>query len=364
MIAVADKDYRGAIARFRQALVIEPAATRIRLELARACYLARDYDNAMREFQLARAGNPPAGVVVSIDRFVATIRREKRWSYSVDLAVAPDTNINHATSARDAIIFGLPFDLDPNARGRSGVGLAAGGAVEFQPRLADTVRLRLGLVAERRQYLNTQFDDMTVEAQAGPRFVLPRWDISLLATEYRRWFGDRPYNDGLGGRIELTRFLSARTAVFMSASAEDLRYPHAPLYSGPAWSVTAGLSHALTPASSLSVRGGVSRQSARTPDLANRGWFGGFDYQRDLKGGFSIEIAPEIVRWRYDAIDPFFWVRRSDTQEDVQLAVLNRRVTWKGFTPRLAYTFVHRKSSISLYSFDQNRLEVGLTRVF
>jgi outer membrane protein len=34
------------------------------------------------------------------------------------------------------------------------------------------------------------------------------------------------------------------------------------------------------------------------------------------------------------------------------------------FTPRLSYTFVKRASSIALYEFTQNRLEVGITTAF
>ena len=95
-------DYDAAVSWFRQALVLAPKATRIRLELARAFYRKRDYDNAFRQFQFARAGNPPVGVIASIDRYLSAIRREKSWSYTISFALAPDTNINNATAAREA----------------------------------------------------------------------------------------------------------------------------------------------------------------------------------------------------------------------------------------------------------------------
>lgn len=88
MVALGSEDPETAITWFRRALVYEPSATRIRLELARAFYQNRDYDNAFRQFQFARAGNPPAGVVASIDRYLTAIRQEKNWSYNLSIVSA------------------------------------------------------------------------------------------------------------------------------------------------------------------------------------------------------------------------------------------------------------------------------------
>src|SRR4051794_9099095 len=149
--------YRDAIGHFRSILVREPTALRVRLELARALYLSHDYENAFRQFQFARAGKLPPGVGASIDRFVAAIRRKKNWSYNLNFAVAPDTNINNGTSSREAIIFGLPFQLGDQTRKRSGIGLAAAASGEFAPRLTEQIRLRIGSAIERREYKGTTF---------------------------------------------------------------------------------------------------------------------------------------------------------------------------------------------------------------
>ena len=56
MIAMEEKAYGQAIRRFRRILARRPGAVRVRLELGRAFYLAKDFDNAERQFRLARAG--------------------------------------------------------------------------------------------------------------------------------------------------------------------------------------------------------------------------------------------------------------------------------------------------------------------
>jgi hypothetical protein len=364
MLALGAGDYREAIGDFRSILVRQPNALRIRLELGRAFYMAHDYENAYRQFQFARAGKLPSGVGASIDKFVAAIRREKNWSYSFGVAIAPDTNINNGTSSRETEIFGLPFELSNDTRRRSGTGLTISGSGEFAPRISDTARLRMGGSVERREYKAHDFDDMTMSAYLGPRIVLSDWDLSVLATGFRRTFGGRRLSQGAGARIEAIHGFGARTAISLGVSAQEVRYPHYPLQDGRSYSAALAVIHSLTPASILNTRIGASRHAAQTPELASwSGWLSA-GYYRDLPGGFSIYVEPSYALSRYDAADPFFGKRRNDRLLQLQLAVLNRRIVLSRFTPRIALTVARRYSTINLYEFTQRRLEIGFTSSF
>jgi outer membrane protein len=363
LLAIDASDYHQAVGLFRSILVRDPTALRVRLELARAFYLSHDYENAFRQFQFARAGKLPPGVGASIDRFVAAIRREKNWSYNVSFAVAPDTNINNGTSSKEATIFGLPFDLSDDTRKRSGTGLAITASGEFAPRLSEQVRLRMGSAIERREYEGKAFDDMTIAAYAGPRLLLERWDLSVLATGFHRSVGGRSLAEGFGMRLESSR-AGTRTAISLGLAAQQVRYPRYPLQNGLAYSISGGALRALTPASALNARIGASRKSARSPELASwSGWLAA-GYYRDLPGGFSVYVEPSYSYSRYDAADPFFGVRRKDRLLELQLAVLNRRIVLNRFTPRIALTLARRRSTIDLFNLKQRRIEAGFTSAF
>lgn len=84
--------------------------------------LKGDYDNADRQFRFARAGDIDDAVKGNVDRFLSAINRLREWT--VNVALAPDTNQNAATSASQVNIFGLPFALGQGARKTSGIGLA------------------------------------------------------------------------------------------------------------------------------------------------------------------------------------------------------------------------------------------------
>ena len=205
---------------------------------------------------------------------------------------------------------------------------------------------------------------MTIALHAGPRVVLPRWDVSVLATGFRRQFGGRRLSEGAGARIEATHHRGARTAISIGASAQQVNYPDYPLQDGRALSLWGGAVRALTPASSVNARVGLSRKTARTPELTSWSGWAAAGYYRDLPGGFSVYVEPSYGASRYDAADPFFGERRKDRLLELQVAVLNRSIVFERFTPRLALTFARRNSTIDIYDFNQRRLEVGITSSF
>ena len=364
LLAVQATEYDTAVDQFRSILVRNPASVRVRLELGRAFFLKRDYENAYRQFQFARAGKLAPGVGASIDRFVAAIRQQKSWSYDLSFAIAPDSNINNGTSSRETELFGLPFELSDDTRRKSGIGAMIDASVQFAPQISERARLRMGARLQRREYRGHEFDDTAISVHAGPRLVLRGWDLSLLATGFRRQLGGERFSEGFGARIEAMHYRGARTAISLGASAQQVRYADHRFQDGRVLSLWGGAVRALTPASSVTARLGVSRKTARTPELASwSGWVAAGS-SRDFPGGFSVHVEPSYATSRYDATDPFFEQRRKDRLLELHVAILNRTIVFERFTPRVAVTFARRNSTLDLYDFSQRRLEIGVTSSF
>ncbi len=364
MLAIEDGDNREAIDRFRAAMIHAPDAPRIRLELARALYQAKQYDNALHQFRLASSARLPGDVTNNINRYMDAIRRERRWSYRVGFALAPDTNINQGTSSRETILFGLPFELGADTRRKSGVGVVGTAELEFAPRLSEAVRLRMLGAIRRRDYRGKRFDDMTVAAEAGPTVSLGRWDVGAAATLLSRWYGGRRYQQAFGAKIDAVAYRGNRTAMSVGIGAQRFRYPDVPFQSGPVFSGTVGLTRMLGPSSVAALNIGISRQRAKAADLSNWAGVAEVAYTRDLRGGFSIAVEPSLAIVNYDAADPFFLTRRKDSAQEISVTLVNRRLMWWRFNPSFTYTFARRRSTIDLYDSDQSRFEFGLASAF
>jgi tetratricopeptide (TPR) repeat protein len=364
LVAMARGDTQAAIKTFRLILIDHPDAERVRLELARAFFVAKDYGNASRQFQFARAGHPPAAVLANIDRYLFEIRQAKSLSYSFDISAAPDTNLNGGSASREVTLYGLPFDLSDDARRRSSVGMNLSGAVEWAPRLGPSKRLRLGASLQRREYSGTTFDDMTAAVYAGPRVVTPHWDLSLIATGSRRWYGAQAYDTALGGRVTATYYPSPQLGLTTDIAAQSVDYDTATYLTGSLVSVGETALYALTLSSGVIARSGISRQAAGSDAYSNTGGYLALGYFRDFRRGFSGYVEASASMVRYDAAVAAFGARRADTTWSATINLLNRHIVLSRFTPRVSYTYVRQSSTIPLYSFDRNRVELGLTTTF
>ena len=364
MIAIAQNEYRQAIRAFRAILIDQPRATRVRLELARAFFLSKDYANALTQFRFALADDPPESVQANIRQYLGAIRQAKSVSYNFSLSIAPDTNLNGGSSAREVTLFGLPFDLSDDARQRSGVGLALEAGAEWAPQIGAGKRLRLGIQGQRREYKGSSFDDMTVAAYAGPRIASGKWDLSLLGTGYRRWHGSRPYNRAIGARFESTYYVNPRTAVSTGIALQSVRHDGQRERDGVLASISSSALRALSSSSAVTVKLGASRENARLDAFSNRSAFVAVGYFRELPMGFSAYVEPSLSIARFDEALPAFGKKRSDSTQSITLALLNRRIVLDRFTPRVAYTFTRQSSTIALYDFRRSRLELGVTTSF
>ncbi|MGH6828380.1 MAG: surface lipoprotein assembly modifier [Rhizomicrobium sp.] len=363
-VHVAQKDYDGAIALFRRILAGAPNAERVRLELARAFFLKGDYDNAERQFRFARAGDIPDSVKTNIDRFLAAIYRLREWRYNFSLALAPDTNENAGPSASQVTIFGLPFTLNPGARRQSGIGAAGDINGEWSPLLTGNIKARLGGDFTRLEYSGGQFDDMTVSGYGGPEFLFSDWDVSLLATGFDRWYANRPYLTGAGGKLALEVGIASDLLVAGSVGAQKLDDKFLPQQSGMLYSIEARPTYVLTPSSLVQLAGGFDRQEAEAAPFAySSTWLGG-GYQQDLPLGFTVGVQPTFYATRYDAVLAAFGRARHDNAVMLAFTVLNRRLVYHGFTPRFSYVFTDQHSNIPLFSYDRSEFQIGLTSLF
>jgi hypothetical protein len=364
MIAVAQMDYDAAIAHFRAILVREPDAERVRLELARAFFLAEDYDNADRQFRFARAGELPPEVNANIDQYLGAIARLKRWSYNFSIAIAEDTNINAATDLRQVDIFGLPFVLSDDARKTSGLGLAVDAGGEWSPLLFDSLKGRIGAQVHRAEYSGGVFDDMTLSGHIGPHILFPRAEIVLLATGFQRWFGNDAFNSGAGGRAAFSYTATPRVQLGTFSDFQFISYKTGSDQNGWIGSAAVSVGYTLTPSSTLRGVAGFGARDARADAFSSTTMWGAVGYYRDLPFGFSVYLEPNYARTRFHAPLIGFNATRRDHIWSMRAELLNRRIDYAGFTPKLTLYVSDQTSNIALYSYTRSQVTVALTREF
>ena len=366
-LAMARGEWQEAIERFRAMLARDPTLLRVRLDLALAYFQAGEDGSAAYHFRqtLAAEELPPA-VRANVLTILERIRRRKAWTVSGSLSVAPDTNINAATSAREVDLFGLPAALSEDARQTSGVGLSAGIGGGYEARLSPDVRFRTSAHLHTRTYGSgkSAFNEQTLSLRAGPRFLFERFDLRPGLTARGRRLGGDMYSRAAGLELSGDWLMAPTWRLSGSVEAERVSYKTF-LGEGALYAAQADLSHALGRATLLRATAGWRRESLDSDAYSWRELIVGLSVAQELPGGFVVTAGPSLRRREYGAPLPIY---SPDARRDETLAgrvtVSNRQLDLFGFMPEVTVRHEVRESNLGLYDYERTVAELGLVRTF
>ena len=364
-IAMAREDWQTAIARFRAMLIRDPTLPRVRLDLALAYFRTGEDSSATYHFrQVLGDKDLPPVVRARTLAFLDTIRRRKTWSVSTAVALAPDSNINAATSSRQVNLFGFPAQLSEDARQTSGVGLNARISGGYEARISPDLRFRTGASLSTRTYQKSEFNDRTLTLRAGPRFLFEKFDLRPELTARARRLGGEIYSRAAG--VALSGNWQVAPAWRLSAAVGGERVSYETfLGEGNMYSTQVGLAHAFGRATLLRADGVFRREAVDSEAYSWRDFIVGASATRELPRGFVATVESTYRLRRYDSpIAAFGPEARRDRTLAGQVKVSNRHIELFGFMPELTVKHERRSSNISLYDYRRNVVEVGVVRAF
>ena len=166
------KRYREAAVLFRALLDEKPGASRVRLELARVLAAMGDEAAARRQLRLAEAAGLPPDVAIVVNQFANALHSSKPFGGSLGLALAPNSNINRATSATTLDTIIAPLTLSQDARQRSGVGFEGSAQAYLRLPLGDSLALVPRVSGQGDLYRASEFDDISGSALVGLEWSL------------------------------------------------------------------------------------------------------------------------------------------------------------------------------------------------
>ena len=364
-IALKRGDWQTAIARFRAMLARNPDLPRVRLDLAFAHYQAGEDGRAAHHFRLALGTEDlPPVVRARALAFLDQIRRRKTWSITGSFSVAPDTNINEATSATEVELFGFPADLSEDARRTSGVGLSANLSGAWEARISPDTRFRASAELRTRTYRESDFNERVVSLRAGPRFLFEKFDLRPELTGRLRDLGGDLYSRAVGLELSGNWLIAPAWRLSASVGGERISYETF-LGDGNTWSADLGLTHALGKATLLRADASFRREKLDSDARSWREYIFGVSATRELPRGFVVGGGP-IFRWReYGAPLPIFGPEaRRDRTLAGRITVSNRRIDWFGFSPRITLRHERRESNLDLHDYTRTVAEFSMVRTF
>ncbi len=352
-------NYDAAIFHFRLLLAHNPKLTRVRLELARTLFLDKNDDAADYHFRLALADQPPLVVREKIMTFRQAIRNRRSWRASFDIGIAPDTNINGATSDAGFAQAGITTTAP-----QSGLGLMQSGNFTWYPKKWDRIALQVGGFDRVIVYRSKDYNDILVGGNFGVEFATSIGRLSVAATGLRRWYGGKPYVTAPGLSLSYEKNLSQKWTASGQFAFRNMNYALNDDLDGQVYLLNGQATKALSNVSYMTIATTISRDSARAAGNAN--WEGrfGLGYGRELPWGLTAYAYAEGGYAAYDGPLDIFGQTRSDVRLRGQVSLLKRNWSAFGFAPKLGYNFSQTRSNIGFFSYTRHQTDLSFTRVF
>jgi hypothetical protein len=341
----------------------KPGATVARLELAHALQLLGETDGALRELRAAQASGLPPAVARLVDRYSQALRASRPAGASLEIALAPDSNINHATRSDTlGTIFG-DFDIGKESRAKSGLGLSLRGQAfrRFAVGGDNALLVRLSSLADL--YGKSQFNDIALDLAAGPELRLGRNQVNLELGATQRWFGQKPYMRSARVGATWIRPVGTRTQLRVSGTAGVVDNRLNDLEDGKTWAARIAVEHALSSSSGIGANASLAREALNDPGYSTRSWRAGLLGWHDV-GRATLTAEAEIGRLNADERLVLFPDKRADRYSRLLLGVTLRQFQFRGFAPVARFTIERNHSTIEFYDYRRRRTEFGLVRAF
>lgn len=364
MIAIGNQNYASAIAQFQTILINRPNTPRVRLELARAYFLAGNDDGAQYHFERVLASDLPEPVIANVQHFLAQIRARRSWHFGFNFALLPDSNVNQGTSAQTVLIGGIPFTLSSDARETSGLGVMWQLYGEKWWEMADQWRFTASGNLQRKDYGKHRYNDMTLYARLGPRYLFEGGDTGFGISLGKRLLGDHPYSNAHGLYVDVNRQLGERWLTYASLESQQYRFAHGKGEPGTLTTASGKLRYMLSPVSQMEGGLDLTRDTTLSDVMRHKIVGVSLGYHSDAPFGLLYGVSIYASRSRYPVFQGFFNQFRKD--ELISCTVDLTKRDWKifDFSPTVAVTVIHNNSTIPLFSFRRALGQFGFARQF
>lgn len=361
---VGQKRNREAAVLLRRIVDEKPDATAVRLELARLLQVLGDSDAALRELRAAQASGLPPAVARMVDRYSEALRGARPVGASFEVAIAPDSNINHATRSDTLGTVLGDFKIDEDSKARSGTGLSIRGLAYRRFRTGNgDQQLLVRMSGNGDLYGKSRFDNIAADLAAGPELRLGRNQVNLEIGATQRWFGQKPFLRSARIAATWARPLGSRTQVRVNGSASIVDNQLNNLQDGTVYSGQVGVERALTATTGFAFTIGGDRQSLQDAGYSTTGWRAGLVGWKDV-GRMTVTAGANFGRLKADERLTLFSEKRSDRYSQFTLGATLRQLTFHGFAPVARFRMERNRSTIEFYDYKRTRSEFAIVRAF
>ena len=346
---------------FEAILSLRPELTRVRLEAARAWFLAGRDDRARRHFDATLEAELPASVEAAVEGFLRRIDARRPWTLSASASMLPEAR---RPDREVVLIGGVPFRLDEEARSSSGAGVLVSAGASYAPRFTDDLRGVLGASGAAKLYRRSSWNEVTAYGDFGLARLSDRGSAAGGVRLGRRWVGGDPDQRSVGPWVRMRWRLGAATRLDADMSAGYREHDAREARDGWRFTAAPRLVHVANGRTSFEVEPVLEFVEAKRGHHASRLAGLGTTMSRTFAGGISVSLRLSAHARRHAAPDPLFGRKRIDRNVRGSVRLLHRSLRYGGFAPYVGYSFERNGSSIPVHEYRSHGVLAGFSHTF
>lgn len=356
----ADGDYKAAEQGFHNIIKEHPDYAPVRLQLALTLSQDGKAREAAKELQEVRnTPDLPESMKEYLSQFDKYLKKDRAWNFDGNLSYVRESNVSNAPKERT--YGGLEFEPPRKAHGV----IYDVSAQKNTPIKGHWV-WKKNLSAGGKFYWDAHaYDDLTIRAETGAGWRNHEQEISLSPFYEKRWYGTEPYYDTAGGVLRYSHMLSPKWQVFGAWQSGYRKYKERKFLNGVNHVASVSVLYRRTGGEYFVLGAGKGYSSAhdRSDAYQHENLRAGWTKAWGKTGNFSTSFNGTVQYRRYQSED-IFNIKRSDRETYVNLAVSHKKLSWKGFTPRLNWAWTHVHSNHFYYRQNQHRVFFDVSKQF
>lgn len=362
-----------AIPLLRGILARDPELDRVRLELARAYFEAGQFGPAREQFRIVLSSpDLPEGVRKNILRFLQRTdeERELRTNFGFALVAPSGSGRRYDSDTILLDIFGAPLLFELNRPEVPEVAIRFEGNVRKQWALGDSISGAQGSTYIRgrtafEEAEGVAFDKREVDVGTGVTLTWPRHTVSAELYASGLGISDELKEARVGTGLTYEARTASGRSYFASGNTAHLEDLENDAGSGTVAKFRMGLAQSIASTGSFSFAVGAEVRNAEREDFGYSSVDVLLAHKVDLEGGVSLTGSLHFELFEQEAPTPGFLEERVETEKGISLrAEKNDLFIANRYTPYFQIGFSRRDSSISAFSYEETRLEAGISSAF
>lgn len=356
----ADNNYNDAEQRLRGLLQTHPHYAPIRLQLALTLWQSGQQREAAEELQhVKNTAELPQHITQLIQQFEHHLERAKSWQFSGNAHYLREKNVGRTPEQRT-----YGFWRFPEPRSAHGIG--------YDVSAQKTIPIRKHWAARVHASVSGKFywdahdhDDLAVRTEAGAVWRDAKQEAAFMPYYEKRWFGTRPYSDTVGGGLQYSRTLSPKWQMFAAVQSGYRHYKQRKYLEGSTNTLSLSWLYQSSPRQSFVFGLGGGKENAKdkseqyTHYYVRANWSRKWQSLKDL----STTISANMQKRSYKEAD-IFNIKRRDNEYFTRISASHPKLSWRGFTPRLNWTWSRTNSNHFYYRHNQNQVFMDIYKQF